>query len=382
MEFDKLFDSRVRSAEISGRRRSGVKVLGIICCHAPFELIHAAGVQPVRLRATGCGDTGVAETYMGEKECCFLKGMYKYLMDGTYDLDGIVCSNGCSSASRVATTWDEMLAKQDKPQPFLHQVDAPSMMTDAGKNYFSDELDYLREDLEKLTGKTITDEAVCRSIDLYNEARSLIREVYELHLADEPVISGEDTLRITLAAADMPIEEYIELLRAFLKNPECRKTDRRFGARVMLVGSAMDNPDFVRAIEDNGCLVVADLNSFGLRFLHDELIYDRDNVMASLSAYYINRSSCPRMLDGSDTLHDYVFEKSGEYRAEGVIIEHYKFCDKWQNEALALGQVLKDAGVPYLVLERDEEVSALGQLGLRVEAFRELLESVGGRELS
>lgn len=376
MEFDKLFDSRVRSAEIAERRKNGTKVLGIVCCHVPFELLHAAGVQPVRLRATGCGDTGIAETYMGEKECCFLKGMYKYLMDDTYGLDGIVCSNGCSSAARVATTWDEMLAKLDKPKPFVHQVDAPSMMTDAGKSYFSSELDYLREDLEKLTGKEITDDEICRSIDIYNEARTLVRRVYELHLAEKPVITGEDTLRITLAAADMPIEEYIELLRAFLENPECRRPERDFGARVMLVGSAMDNPDFVKAVEDNGCLVVADLNSFGLRFLHDELRYDSADVMASLSAYYINRSSCPRMLDGSDTLHDYVFEKSREYESEGVIIEHFKFCDKWKGEAMALGQALKDAGVPYLVLERDEEVNALGQLGLRVEAFREMLESL------
>lgn len=381
MNFDKLFDSRVRSEELKKRRAEGALVVGIICCHAPFELIHAAGIQPVRLRATGCGDTGIAENYMGEKECCFLKGMYKYLMDGTYELDGIVCSNGCSSAAKVAGIWDDMREKQGLPKIFIHQVEAPSVMTDASRMFFASEMDYLREELEKLTGKTITDEAVCKSIDIYNEARELVRRVYELHLADQPVITGEDTLRITLAAADMPIEEYVELLKEFLKDAECRKPLKDFGARVMLVGSAMDNPDFVKAIEDNGCLVVADLNSFGLHFLHDELEYDKNNVMQSLSSYYINRSSCPRMMDGSDKLHEYVFDKCREYKAEGVIIENYKFCDKWKTEAQIFGDVLKDAEVPYLVLERDEEVNALGQLGLRVEAFRELLESRGGREI-
>lgn len=377
---DKLFDSAVRTRDMQDRRSAGLKVLGIICCHAPFELLHAFGIHPVRLRATGCGNTGVAETYLGENECCFLKGMYKYLMDGTYNLDGLVCSNGCSSAAKMASIWDNMLESEGKTSPFIHQLDVPTMMTDTGKRYFAGSLDYLREDLEKFTGKKVSDSDICRSIDLYNEARTLVRRVYALHNAETPIITGEDTLRITLAAADMPIEEYVALLKAFLDNPESRKPSRQYKARVMLVGSAMDNPELVKAIEDNGCLVVADLNSFGLRFLHDELRYNEKDVMSSLSAYYINRSSCPRMVDGSDTLHDYVFEKSKEYKAEGVIIEHYRFCEKWSAEAFALGSVLKRADIPYIIIQRDEEVTALGQLGLRVEAFAEMLSSLGNRD--
>ena len=40
---------------------------------------------------------------------------------------------------------------------------------------------------------------------LYNETRALIRELYELRKAENPVISGTETLKIILAATSMPI---------------------------------------------------------------------------------------------------------------------------------------------------------------------------------
>ncbi|MEG0778779.1 MAG: 2-hydroxyacyl-CoA dehydratase family protein, partial [Oscillospiraceae bacterium] len=208
-----------------------------------------------------------------------------------------------------------------------------------------------------------------------NEARRLVKQIYELHKAERPVISGEETLRITLAATEMPIEDYIEFLKAALADMEGREPVHAFGARVMLAGSALDDPDYVREIEDCGCLVVADLNSFGLRFLRDELPYDESDVMASISKYYLGRSSCPRMMDGSDGIHQYIFDAAAEYRADGVIIERLSHCDKWENEGEALGMVLKERGIPFISMERLQQKSAPGQLQIRVEAFREMIEN-------
>jgi len=101
---------------------------------------------------------------------------------------------------------------------------------------------------------------------------------------------------------------------------------------------------------------------------------DRDNVLKSLSDYYLNRSSCPRMIDGTDKLHDYILEAVREYRVDGVILEKLSFCDKWKSETAILADVLTKAGIPSLQLERDEQISAQGQFGIRIEAFREMLE--------
>jgi len=52
-----------------------------------------------------------------------------------------------------------------------------------------------------------------------------------------------------------------------------------------------------------------------------------------------------------------------------------KDCDRWENETLALEEIFKEAGTPSVSLERQILMGAAGQLSLRVEAFREMVES-------
>ena len=374
MDKQKLLSGDISTETIAHWRADGKKALGIVCCHAPFEILHAAGILPVRLRSTGCKTCADASACMGETTCGFTTAILQYLIDGVYDLDGLVTSNGCGVAPGIITNWKIITDKKGRQQ-FLYEIVAPRMVNAASYNYLRGELDELRERLEQFTGVEITNEKLKHSVDTYNEARRLVRKVYDLHKAAQPVISGAETLRITLAATQMPIEAYIELLKSVLADAEHRTPITNFSARVMSAGSALDDPEFVKAIEDCGLLVVADLNSFGIRFLRDELPYDEDDVAASIAKYYLTRSSCPRMIDGSDDIHEYILDAAQEYKVDGVIIERMQHCSKWDVETFLLENTFKEAGIPSLSLERQVLLSAQGQLTLRLEAFREMLEN-------
>jgi len=371
---DKPFNSDISTERIGQWRTAGKKALGIVCCHAPFELLHAAGVLPVRLRSTGCKDCSEGAACVGDDTCGFLTSILQYLIDGTYDLDGLVTSNGCGVSSSVITNWKIITDKNSNPQ-FLYEVAAPKMVNSASTTYLAGQLDELREELEKLTGTEITGEKLKKSIDTYNEARRLVKQVYDLHKAQFPVVSGAETLKITLAATQMPIEEYIDSLKEVLADLETREPLKDFKARIMLAGSALDDPEYVKAIEDCGLLVVADLNSFGLRFLHDELIYDENDIAGSIAKYYLTRASCPRMIDRSDNIHEYILAAAQEYTVDGVIIVRMQHCGKWDVETFILEDLFKQQNIPSISLERQVLMSQQGQLQLRVEAFRELLES-------
>ncbi len=370
----KTLTGDISTERIEQWRREGGKALGIVCCHAPFELLHAAGVLPVRLRSTGCKSCADAVACTGESNCGFVTSILQYLIDGVYDLDGLVASNGCGDAPAVFSNWKTITNASGREQ-FLYEIFAPHMVNEASYSYFASGLDELREGLEQFTGRTITNDALRRSVDIYNEARRLVKQVYDLHKAEHPVVGGAETLKLTLAATQMPIEEYIELLKAFLAEAETRAPITNFSKRVMIAGSALDDPEYIKAIEDCGLLVVADLNSFGIRFLRDELPYDENNVAASIARYYLTRSSCPRMMDGSDDIHEYILNAAQEYRVDGVIIERMKHCGKWDVETVLLENVFKEANIPSLSIDRDVILTAQGQLTLRVEAFREMLES-------
>ena len=371
---NKLFNSDISTERIEQWRAEGKKALGIVCCHVPFEILHAADTLPVRLRATACKDCSEGEACMGNQSCGFTKAILQYLIVGKYDLDGLVTSNGCGTAPGIIANW-KTITERNKRDQFLYEIEAPRMVNSASYKYFHSELDYLRENLEKLTGVELTNERLKKSVDTYNEARRLVKQIYDLHKAEFPVISGTETLRITLAATEMPIEEYIEFLKGVLADIPNRKPITNFKARIMLVGSAIDDPAYVEAIEDLGLLVVADLNSFGIRFLRDEIPYNEADVLGSIAEYYLTRSSCPRMMDGSDDTHEYIFAAIEEYDVDGVVIVTMKNCGKWETETFVLEDLFKNADIPHLSMERQVQMSQQGQLAIRVEAFREMLES-------
>lgn len=228
--------------------------------------------------------------------------------------------------------------------------------------------------IEQLSGNQITDEKLMKSAELFNEARRLVGQVFELQKAENPVINGAEALSIVLSSTNMPVEEYIELLKAFLADAQNRKQITNYRARLMIIGSALDNPDYIKKIEDKGGLVAADTLCLGSMAFGSELIIRKDDVIGSIADYYMDRMVCPRMIDNRDELHELIISRAKEYRVDGIIYQKMLNCECWGGENVFLEQELKDAGIPLLNLEREQKLANLGQLEVRTEAFLEMIE--------
>lgn len=373
MEYQKLFDTKVSGDSIKSWRASGKKALGVVCCHVPQEILHAADVLPVRLRATGCEDYSEAEVYMSSFSCSFAKSILQYFIDGVYELDGLVTSDGCMQAVRIFDNWKHYTSKNGKSQ-FFFEIGVPRMKSKTTKEFYKDELKDLINALEQLTGNKITDEKLIKSAELYNEARKLVGQVLELQKQDFPVITGAEALSIMLASTNMPVEEYIELLKAFLADVGNRTPVSGYRARLMMIGSAMDDPDYIKVIENKGGLVVADTLCLGRMGFGDALTPRKDDVIGSIADYYLDRLVCPRMIDNRDELHEFILNKAKEYKVDGVVYQKMQNCECWGGENVFLEQELKDAGIPLLNVEREEKLANVGQLEIRAEAFIEMIE--------
>ncbi len=373
MDYNKLFDSKISRESIGAWRASGKKALGVVCCHVPQEILHAADVLPVRLRATGCEDYSEAEVWMSSFSCSFAKSILQYLIDDVYDLDGYVTSDGCMQAARIYDNWKAFSQKKGKEQAIL-EIGAPRMNSTTTRAYYKEELKILVAFLEKLTGNKITDEKLAKSVALYNEARGLVKQVLELQKAENPVITGAEALTIMLSETNMPVEEYIDLLKAFLADVPNRKPVSGYRARLMVIGSALDDPRYIAAIENKGGLVVADTLCFGSMTFGDELKASSDDVIGSIANYYLDRIVCPRMIDNRDKLHNLIVNRATEYKVDGLIYTKMQNCECWGGENTYLEPALKEAGVPILYLEREEKLANIGQLEIRAEAFIEMVE--------
>ena len=354
----------------------GKKALGVICCHVPPELLHALDILPVRLRATGCADASGAETWMTSFSCSYARSILQYLMDGTYALDGIVASDGCCMATRLFDNYNYLSEKEGK-KPFLYFMNTPRVCDDLSTDFYTEELRLLARELEALSGNKLTEEKLRASIALYNEARSLTKEMYELRKAAHPVLTGEEALRVTLSFADLPIEDYIAMMKEKLAELRTRQPLEGYRARFVVVGSALDDPNYLRVIEEKGGLVVGDVLCYGSRCFDSNCELTDGDALSSLAHYYLERLVCPRMVDSRVALHHEVVRVAKECGADGVIYEKMQNCEVWGAENFLLNGDLEKAELPLLVLQREEALSNEGQLAIRAEAFVEMVEKEG-----
>ena len=63
-----------------------------------------------------------------------------------------------------------------------------------------------------------------------------------------------------------------------------------------------------------------------------------------------------------------------DFAADGIIGVRLKFCELWGFEHHLLQNALKEADIPFLSLETEYKLGAVGQLRTRVQAFLEVIE--------
>lgn len=349
----------------------GREAVGTVCCYVPEELLHAAGLLPIRLRATGTEDDSTGKAYMSTYSCSYAHSSLQKLLEGTYDyLSGVVSSDGCLMAERIYDNWRYA---GDSEGRFQHLVNVPRKREQTSLAWLREEFANLKTALEERTGKTITDDDLRASIELYNETRRLIRELYELQRDGAIYIKGSEVMRIVLAAMSMPKEQFNELLAKRLDELKAQGPLDSDNVRVVFIGSALDDPEYLEIIEECGADVVMDMQCFGSRYLWEPVSTEGD-LLANLAETHLDRPTCPRMMDSHEKLYEFVEDAVRDYRADGVIQVTMRYCDLWNGERLIFGKRFKEKGIPVLMLEREEVASNAGQLAVRVEAFVEMLE--------
>ncbi|HEY50047.1 MAG TPA: 2-hydroxyacyl-CoA dehydratase [Dehalococcoidia bacterium] len=353
-------------------KKEGGKIVGYACTYVPEEIIHAAGMLPYRIRGTGCVGTSLADTWLTRiANCSFARSILELALTGEYDfLDGVVFNNGCDHTRRGFENWK---AQQNTPS-FMYMLPVPHVITDDGLQWYREEVNSFKDAMEQSFGIEIKDEKLKEAVKVYNETRSLLKQLYELRTQKNPPISGAETLKILLASVSMPREKFNQLLRELLIEIRSREGISDYRARLMLVGSINDDPELIELIEDIGGLVVTDSLCFGARFFWD-LDEETGDPMDSITARYYYHIPCPRMYGALPQRLDFLMSAVKEAAVDGVILQSIKFCDLHGVENVLEQKALEKAGIPTLKIEREYgPLADTGRFRTRVQAF---LEQIG-----
>jgi len=356
--------------------KKGKKVIGYYCPYVPEEIFIAAGMLPFAMRATGSTSTELGDIYCHSGTCSYLRHIIDLSMRGSYNfLDGFVAISCCDHFRRSFDVWRYKFIPVPYKELFLQILSIPYKIDSLALDRVKDELIKLRNNLEDYFKVKVSDDDLRAAIKLCNKTRRLLRELYELRKRPDPPVSGEETLSIVIAATAMPKEDFNRLLSEFLKDVSGVEKKNKPNTRLMVVGSIMDDPNYLKIIEELGGLVVADYLCNGTMYFWDP-VDESLPPLEALAKRSLEHISCPRMVGDHPRRWEFMKDICKDFQVDGIISQRLMFCDIWGAESSMMRWDAEDQDIPVLALEREYILGGMGQLRTRVQAF---LETIGRR---
>jgi len=350
-------------------KASGRHVIGYYCSYTPEEIIHAAGMHPMRLFGSR-GDTGIADRHL-QAYCCSLvrRALAESLSGGLDYLSGTVFPHTCDSIQRLSDIW-----RLNTSHGFFADVVLPvKLTTESARRYMADVLDKFRKELESYFHLTISDEDLNASIRTYNAIRGSLKEIWELKSHNPGLLSGSDLSSIVRASMVMDRETLKDDLRSLLEElGEGKSSGEAKGKRLMLVGNVCDHPDVYTLIERSGGQVVWDDLCTGSRYF-EGMMEEGSDPISSIADRLFERQVCPAKHKSPTARGEHITAKAREHGVQGVVFLYLKFCDPHSFDYPYLREYLEKAGISSMLLEIEDRLPPEGQLLTRIETFTHML---------
>jgi bzd-type benzoyl-CoA reductase N subunit len=358
--------------QIKDYKNNAGKVFGWVCTYIPEELIHAAGALPVRItgyqQETELDD---ANAHLYIVSCSFSRSCLQMGLRGKYHyLDGVVAGSTCDGARRLFDHWCRYVKT-----PFSRIISVPRKYNEETLELYYQEILELKKGLEDYLNVEVRDEALLSSIELYNRSRDLLRKLYALRKRDEPPITGEETMEILNASFRMPKELFNTWLEELLESLEKSDIKHQGKARIMIIGSVLNNPAFIKSIEDQGGLVVTDELCTSVRYFSDPVILKgNEPPLKAIARRYLTNFPCARMFPSAERF-DRVIEMLKDFRVDGIVSENIRYCVPYAHDIPLFKDRIKGLGIPMLALDIEYGTSGSGQIQTRVQALLEMIEA-------
>jgi len=371
-DFKKIYSSRHSLAW--QWRREGKKIFGYVYSLTPEEIIYAAGIIPVQLtESEDTEDLRMGKVDTPESFCSFSLSMAGQGVSGVYKyLDGVIFNDACSQVKTACEVWVERWMP-----PFFEFMMIPDQQDAASIEFYVACLNALKNRLETLTGKTITDDDIRNAVEVYNENRRLVKKLYDLRLADNPPILGSQVFEVMKAGLVMPKDQHNKMLVELLADIpqwEPRKNENR--PRVMAWSHIFEEcsgqvyPDFIGMIEEFGGDVVHDEFCQGPRYYNAEVVVKPD-ILEALAERYVGKVPQATKYTTKERIEN-ILEIIEKYRLKGVVFFLPKYCQPDWFQQYLIEKSLKGKDIPFLTVETVAGMPA-ASVRTRLEAFIEMI---------
>ena len=368
---------------ITKAKNDGKICVAYVCENTPEPLMNLGNAFGIRLHAPNTGSMDIATYYMTSFLCETSRALLERAIEGGFNFaDCVIAPDGCTMINRCVENMELLKTMGAGNDKFFHEfMEIPLKADDNGVELLVLQCkNHILTPLSEKYGIEVSDAAIRKAVETHNRVCRVITEIGNFRKEEKPRITGYEFHILTLATYVMPQYLIIDKLEETLEELKTREPeDKPYRARIMIVGSEVDDSGFIKLIEETGAYVCADRFCFGsLPGRMEIALNDEEDALTQVCRHYVYNGHCPRMFNMEKVYgrKAYVNDLAKEYGADGIIYEQIKFCDPWAYERLLGSTMLRDDyNYPVLSVDRPYNISAsVGQMRTRVQAFVESIE--------
>ena len=352
----------------------GTPVIGSYCTYFPTELALAAGAASVGLCSTSGETIAAAEKDLPANLCPLIKSSYGFAKEDKcpffYFSDIVVGENTCDGKKKM---YELMSNFKD-----VFVMDLPNSQSEKGLELYKAELLRLRKYVEEKFGREITDDDLRAAVKLENKIRVAKKNLIDTMKNDPCPVTGLDMFKILYGSGfkfdRTGIADELDAIAAKIEAEyaDGKKLDKR--PRIVVTGCPIGGitEKVIKAIEDNGGVVVAMENCVGAK-QYDRLVdEDADDIWGAVAERYLN-IGCSVMTPNPNR-YDLLGRTIDEYKADGVLEMTLQACHTYNVEHKSIEKFCtEEKKVPYFMVETDYSEADIAQLNTRIAAFIEML---------
>lgn len=371
------FGEKKREAflEIKEYKDKGIPVIGMYCAYFPTELAMAAGAIPVGLCSFSNETITAAERDLPKSMCPLVKSSYGFAISDRcpffHFADLVIGETTCDGKKKMYELMSEFKS--------VHVMELPNSQSERGLAFWKSEIIRTKEYLEEFFHIVITEEMIRDAVHLNNEIRMSLKNLCELMKLDPAPVKGEDIqkmvqgskYRFDFATTPGVVKEVIDKIMTEYR--QGKHLEKR--PRILVTGCPIggDSLKVIRAIEDNGGVVVAIENCSGVRTLGNPVEEDCEDIYEAIARKYLS-TGCSIMTPNDNRI-DLIGEIIDEYHVDGVVEMILTGCHATGAESVYIRKfVTEEKHLPYIAVDTDYSTADQGQIATRLTAFLEMIQ--------
>lgn len=350
--YDDLYFNAARDWK---KAEKGRKVIGYLPVYIPRELIHAAGMLPLGIMGGGDNLEVIhGDAYYQSYICRIPRSTIELGVSGRLDfVDGMLFPSICDVIRNLSGMWKMLF-----PEVYSKYFDVPQTYKDEiGGTFYIGEMREFLHDLEGIAGRKITDDDIRKSIEVYNENRRLVGELYKFRAQKPWQAPASEAYLVIRAGLLLPVEEHSELLRQYIAAAKAEQRPVKDNSRVVVTGMFCEQPplNLIKSLELSGCYVVDDDFMLVSRWLIGDVATEGDPVKNLSQAFLHHSMSTAAKYEPNQAEKGQFLVRSVKATgAEGVIFASTSFCDPALLDRPMLQNVLKAADIPFIAFKYAE----------------------------